>query len=217
MKIRSKICGIREPADLKAISSMYPDYLGFIFYDRSKRFMKETLSASDLAAVSDMIAKVGVFVNEEISIVKELVDEYGLDAVQIHGDEAPDYMLQLRAVLPDQILILKAFGIDPSFDWLSLNDYQDCCDVFLFDTKTANYGGSGRRFDIKLLSGYQLDKPVMMSGGIGIEDIADILTETGFRLWGIDMNSQLETAPGKKDLQLVERALKTIKHYEHRE
>jgi len=214
MKVRSKICGLKYPDNLKSVSALLPDYLGFIFYPKSKRYMRESLRPADLASVPSTIMKTGVFVNESPDIVLEIVSCYGLNAIQLHGDEKPEYLVELRSELPGSIKLIKAFGIDDSFDWESLNDYQECCDVFLFDTKTPNYGGSGKRFDTNLLAEYRSSKPVMMSGGIGIDELPEVLGIPNIDLWGIDMNSKLEIEPGKKNVALVGEALKTIREYE---
>ncbi|MCP4121570.1 MAG: phosphoribosylanthranilate isomerase [Bacteroidetes bacterium] len=214
MKVRAKICGLKYPDNLKNVSALLPDYLGFIFYPKSKRYMRDSLSPADLAAVPSTIMKTGVFVNESPGKVLEMVSSYGLNALQLHGDENPEYLVKLRSELPESIKLIKAFGIDDSIDWGSLNDYQECCDVFLFDTKTPNYGGSGKRFDAKLLAEYRSSKPVMMSGGIGIDELREVLGIRNIDLWGIDMNSKLEIEPGKKNVALVGEALKTIREYE---
>jgi phosphoribosylanthranilate isomerase len=173
--------------------------------------MAESLTPADLRAIPASIQKVGVFVNERRDQIAARVDSYHLEAVQLHGDETGDSLRQLRSVLPEATLLIKAFGMNRSFDFTVLNDYQDCCDFFLFDTKTANYGGSGRRFDLDLLDSYQLSTPLFISGGIGSEDIGDILGRSNRSVQVIDLNSRLESRPGLKDVKQVAQAIRAVR------
>ena len=209
--MKVKICGIKYPENLGDIIRLEPDMLGFIFYEASRRCMRLTIAPSDLLGISDHIVKTGVFVNEDHSSLMQLVRDYRLDAIQLHGDDTVDAIRSLKAQLPVACMVIKAFGVDPDFDWTILKDYQDCCDVFLFDTKTPNYGGSGRQFDHKALKNYDLTTPFLLSGGIGPDELDAVLSLEINTMAGIDLNSKLETKTGWKDVDLVRRVIQKIR------
>lgn len=213
-RLRTKICGVTRPGDLVALSALGPDYLGFIFYAGSVRCMLHSLSPGDLSAVPGSIRKTGVFVNEPKEAVAGFVARFGLDAVQLHGSEPPALVERLRRILDPQVQIIKAFGVDAGFDALVLNDYKQSCDLFLFDTKTPNYGGSGRRFDWNILAGAGAGVPFFLSGGIGCEELPEVLALDLPGLYGVDMNSRLEISPGVKDIQKAATALAMIGNHE---
>lgn len=200
MDVKLKICGMKEPANILEIVGLQPDYLGFIFYKPSKRYIDGLLPSfvKDLPAG---IKKTGVFVNEELIKVAELATLYGLNAVQLHGAESAAYCEELRKLLDDYgIEIIKAFGIDRDFDFTVLDTYEDKVDYFLFDTQTPQHGGSGKTFDWALLNGYTLAKPYFLSGGIGPDNITELHKIKDLRLFAIDINSKFEIAPGLKDI-----------------
>jgi len=214
--MKVKICGIKFEENLKEVSSLRPDYLGFIFYPKSPRFMVETLSPSILSLIPESIIKTGVFVNAELEFVNSKVKQYGLKAVQIHGEERPEYLKELRTILGKGFQIIKAFGIDRNFDFGLLETYTPWVDLFLFDTKSPLKGGTGLLFDWNILKDYHENKPFFLSGGIGIEELKEIESwETGIpsyqKLYGLDLNSKLEISPGLKDVAKVENAIQLIK------
>jgi phosphoribosylanthranilate isomerase len=216
MKI--KICGIKYLDNLQAIQAMQPDYLGFIFYNKSPRYMGYDLLPSELTNVSPNIKKTGVFVNESIEKVIEMVELYALNAIQLHGDETVSYLKELLENLNvngngASVEIIKAFGVDEHFDFNKLNDYKQYCNYFLFDTKTPNYGGSGKKFQWNLLEQYQLEVPIFLSGGIDVEDLSDILNMNHPKIVAVDLNSKLEIEPGRKDLVKVKEAIESVKNY----
>lgn len=208
---------MRFKTDLKSFEETgfpLPDYLGLIFYPRSVRFMGEELKPSDLANIPAFVRKTGVFVNATNDSIVEKVQAFNLDAVQLHGDEPAAQLDELSGLLPDHVQVIKAFGIDESFDWKSLKDYQDYVDLFLFDTKSPNYGGTGKVFDHELLKGYSLQRPIVLSGGISLENLDDILAMEDDRISVIDMNSKLEEVPAKKNMSLVAEAIQKVRNYE---
>jgi phosphoribosylanthranilate isomerase len=196
MKI--KICGMKFPNNINEIGALQPDYMGFIFYPKSKRFVGENFSSKSINSLPKSIKKVGVFVNESVAIVLEKATKYKLDAVQLHGNES---VANCKFLKENNIEIIKAFSIDASFDFEILKAYESVCDYFLFDTKTPDYGGSGQVFDWKLLEKYTLQKPFFLSGGLNFEVIEKIKNLNYPMLVGLDFNSQLENDDFSKNIQ----------------
>jgi phosphoribosylanthranilate isomerase len=198
--IKLKVCGMRDPQNIYDVAALNPDYMGFIFYERSKRFIR-TINLSELSPLPENIAKVGVFVNHDIIAVVQKAKMYDLNLIQLHGQESADYVAALKQqFLGTNTQLMKAFGIDDQFDFRDLEPYMDVVDYFLFDTQTPDHGGSGKIFDWTLLQNYTLDKPYFLSGGIGLESIDAIKALTDKRLYAVDVNSRFETVPGRKDI-----------------
>jgi phosphoribosylanthranilate isomerase len=195
MKI--KICGLKFPENIAAIQELNPDIMGFIFYAPSKRYMADSLNVDELMAIPAHIYKVGVFVDETHENIMKCIVEYGLNMAQLHGAENPEFCAAIRKHVP----VLKAFGVDVSFDFEVLKNYQNHVDYFLFDRKSELHGGSGLRFDWSKLNEYDLDVPFLLSGGIGPESLDDLLQFEHPRCAGIDLNSRFEIEPGLKDIE----------------
>jgi phosphoribosylanthranilate isomerase len=193
-----KICGLKDPVNIAAVAELQPDYMGFIFFTGSKRYA-DNLSAEVLESIPQSVVKTGVFVNEQLHQVQEIVLKYKLQAVQLHGDECPNYCKALKKLNPS-VKLIKAFGVSESFDFESLSPYQTIVDFFLFDTQTAAYGGSGKLFDWSLLKEYTLKVPYFLSGGIGLENIEELQQLNDNYLYAIDVNSKFEYFPGLKDV-----------------
>jgi phosphoribosylanthranilate isomerase len=204
MKI--KICGLRDKENIEQIASVHFDYMGFIFYPKSKRFVGEDFVMPN---VGDTIKKVGVFVNAEPYYILENVKKYNLNAIQLHGDESPEYIEELKKTLPDDVSIIKAFGVNEDFDFTQLKPYESICNYFLFDTKTKDYGGSGHQFNWDVLNNYNNVLPYFLSGGIGIHDI-DTIKNSTLKPFAIDVNSKFELEPGLKDIELIKRLKQLI-------
>ena len=203
MKI--KICGMREAANITAVAGLNPDYLGYIFYKKSPRYAGGEEFCENLSLAAGSAVKTAVFVDEEISEICRIQQLYHFGAVQLHGNESPGFCAGLRALLPEGVQIFKAFGMKAGFDFTALDAFQPHIDFFLFDTSTAQKGGSGITFDWALLQDYHLLTPYWLSGGMGIAEIARAL-ETGHladTLYGFDLNSKLELKPGEKDVSKV--------------
>ena len=189
---------MREAANILAVANFQPDLLGFIFYDKSPRFVGKTLSADVLRGLPDTIGKVGVFVDAPLPELLATATRYGLDYVQLHGHETPAYC---RAVHAQGLQIIKAFSVDEQFDFSILAEYKASCDLFLFDTKGAHRGGNGQTFDWRVLTHYHGPTPFLLSGGLGPANAAELLHFQHPQLAGYDFNSLLETAPGLKDAE----------------
>ena len=196
--MKLKVCGMQETENIAALASLQPDYMGFIFWEPSKRYC--TTVPTD---IPKHIKKVGVFVDETTKQIKEKVKLFGLDSVQLHGDESP----RQCAALLNLCEVIKAFRIGPDFDFKTLTPYQDHCTYFLFDTQGPLPGGNGTAFDWKLLAGYTLDTPFFLSGGIGlghVEAIAEI-RKRNLPIHALDINSQFESKPGVKKIEKIEK------------
>ena len=206
MKI--KICGMKFAENISQVGALQPDFMGFIFYSKSKRFVGDDFSSSSIQHVPKSIQKVGVFVNESPESIVEKVKKFDLDIVQLHGNES---VADCRFLKEKNITIMKAFSIDENFDFDILKAYEPVCDYFLFDTKTPTYGGSGKTFDWKLLDNYKLEKPFFLSGGLNLESIEKVKKLNYPMLVGLDFNSQLEDEDFKKDIQKVTEVIRQAK------
>jgi phosphoribosylanthranilate isomerase len=209
MKI--KICGLKNQENILSLSKLELDMMGFIFYAESLRFVGEEFDHSLLQTLSPAIEKVGVFVDEKIEIVLDKVHKFGLNKVQLHGNESAEYCNKLKA---KNISIIKAFNLDKEFGFEKLKYYQNDCDYFLFDAKGNNQGGNGITFDWEILNNYELDTPFLLGGGICLENIEYALKLSHPRLKGFDMNSKIEIAPGLKSFDRAEKMINKIRNYE---
>ena len=195
---------------LAAVAALQPDFLGFIFYPKSNRYVGQELNADSLKNLPPSIKKVGVFVDAEYEDIMEMVEKYELDMVQLHGNESPE----LCAELSEDTEVIKVFSIGKdtvSIDKL-IAPYDNVCDYYLFDTAVkGNKGGTGEKFDWKKLAGAKIEKPFFLSGGIGPDDGAIIKKFKHPDFFGIDVNSKFEKEPGVKDMGLVLGFIKNMK------
>ena len=198
MKI--KICGMKFAENISQVGALQPDFMGFIFYSNSKRFLGDDFSVDLIQNLPKLIKKVGVFVNESPESIVEKVKRFDLDIVQLHGNES---VADCEFLKENNIEIIKVFSIDENFDFNIVKSYELVCDYFLFDTKTPTYGGSGKTFDWKLLDNFKLEKPFFLSGGLNSESIEKIKKLNYPMLVGLDFNSQLEDKYFKKNISIV--------------
>jgi phosphoribosylanthranilate isomerase len=212
--MKLKVCGMRDADNLKDIAALGPDYIGFIFYDQSPRFVGDTLDETLVKSLPRSIRKVGVFVNASPDYILRMVKKYDFQYVQLHGTETPEFCRSLRN---RGINIIKAFRIDDSFNFSMLNNFKAQCDFFLFDAKGDQPGGNGVTFDWNILSRYDNEKPFFISGGIGLSNVDQVNLLKGFKLYGVDVNSQVETAPGVKDVAKVKEILSYLRPIEEEE
>jgi phosphoribosylanthranilate isomerase len=206
MNLKLKVCGMRDSKNLQELEALKPDYLGLIFYERSSRYVKDQIPPT-----AEGIKRTGVFVNTSTDDILKKQQEYKLSAIQLHGDESPEFCKELKMSLPKDVEVIKVFSVGDDFDLKELEPYGNVVDLFLFDTKGKKRGGNGTRFDWELLKNYDSEVPFFLSGGIGLEEIPAIkeLYE-GFKKWqkqqlfyGIDVNSRFETAPAHKDINKI--------------
>ena len=199
-ELKIKVCGMRDPENISGVVAGLPDYLGFIFYPKSKRFVGFEASPEILSVVPDSVKKVGVFIDEARETVFRIVKIWGLDVVQLHGNETPEYCRQIQN---SGITVFKAYSVDESFDFTILETYSEVCDYFLFDTKGQLPGGTGQKFNWDLLEKYTGNVPFFLSGGIGPDDLEVLRNFEHPRWHGIDINSGFEIRPALKDVQKV--------------
>ncbi|MCD8194433.1 MAG: phosphoribosylanthranilate isomerase, partial [Tannerellaceae bacterium] len=213
-----KVCGMREPENIREIATLDINWIGLIFYARSPRAINNsdwttshtTLLEETLSLLPGLpVKKVGVFVNATEEQVQEAAARYQLDYIQLHGNESPGFChtLQKRGYR-----IIKVFSIASAADLANTGAYEGYADYFLFDTKCSGYGGSGKCFDWSVLTGYTGETPFLLSGGINPESAAAICSFEHPRFAGIDLNSGFETAPGKKDAASLSLFLEQLKN-----
>lgn len=190
-----KVCGMSDPENIGLLEELKPDFMGFIFYPKSPRFVGEGFQMPELT-----IPKVGVFVKEPLKNVLNLVEKHGLDYVQLHSDESPEYCAELKQ---KGIKILKAFAVDSEFDFEQLQGFEEVVDYFLFDTKGDGYGGHGTSFDWKILERYMLQVPFFVAGGVSNDNVTELLELEHPMFFGVDVNSKYEISPGLKDIEAL--------------
>lgn len=194
-----KVCGLKDPEQV-AIISKQVDFIGFIFYPKSKRYIDHSLPS--LGA-----RKTGIFVNERPQIVLKTARLEKLDAIQLHGDEPPEECAEIHG----QLKVIKAFGIHDGFDFDLLNAYKNHVDYFLFDTQSSLKGGTGIQFNWDILAKYTGETPFFLSGGISPNSIEAIRNFHHKSFAGIDLNSRFEIEPGKKDIEILNTFLNEIR------
>lgn len=200
-KPKIKVCGLTQASQSEALEDLRIDYLGFIFYRQSPRYVLKHLTPEQIARFSQS-RKVGVFVNEAIKTITEMTKTAGLNAIQLHGDEPPEDLLRLRNALKDDVEIIKVVRVgnqNPDALQSVLDKQTDYASYFLFDTDSTAFGGTGRSFDWDILNRLTIKKPYFLSGGISAENLSGIQNLKD-QPYALDINSKFETAPGLKDL-----------------
>jgi phosphoribosylanthranilate isomerase len=204
-KIKIKVCGMRDSNNIAQVTALGPDYMGFIFYGPSPRFVGPDFKLFDKASAT--IVRVGVFVNasnDEIMTQSKIV---GFDHVQLHGNETVKQAGELK---DSGFTVIKVFSVDDDFDFAVTKPFIPMVDFFLFDTKGKFYGGNARTFNWKALNRYDQGVPFFLSGGISPENVDDISCLDGMNLYALDVNSGVEVAPGLKDLKKLETIFETV-------
>lgn len=190
------------------VAALQPDYLGFIFYEKSPRNFDVNIPEIDTS-----IKKVGVLVDEKIEVIVNLIEKYQLDAIQLHGHESPEACKLLKATGRE---IIKVFSIKDEFDFSVLKPYEDVVDYFLFDTKGKHPGGNGYTFDWNVLNNYSSTKPYFLSGGIGLDEIENLKafkeSSASKFCYAIDVNSKFEIEPGLKNIEELEKFKNELQH-----
>ena len=202
--MRLKVCGMRELENISALSELDPNYMGFIFWSESSRFVDKKTPPLD-----KKIIKTGVFVDATFDYILTKIKDHQLDAVKLHGQESCSYC---KVIKDYGLKVIKSFSITNTFDFNTLEDYENSCDYYLFDTKGKLPGGNGFTFDWKILNEYPSQKPFFLSGGIGVDNLNEIkkLVKTKLPIHAIDVNSKFETAPGNKNIELLKKFKKEI-------
>lgn len=204
---------MKYPENIQAVADLLPDYLGFIFYPKSKRFvLDEHKDAFNSFMYDDnlRVQKVAVFVNESLKNIIRIATDYNIQIIQLHGDESSEFCEELQLL---GFQVIKAFGVDADFSFASLDEYESVCDFFLFDTKTSDYGGTGQHFNWDLLSNYHLQKPFFLSGGLTINDLPKLKSLANqLPIHALDFNSKLEISPAMKDIEQCQLLINAIRN-----
>ena len=199
--LKLKVCGMREEANIQALSELKPDFIGFIFHEKSSRNVTHTISIT----IPEDISKVGVFVNKPIEFITEKITDFDLDYIQLHGNESPEFCSELKN---NGLKIIKAFNISETFDFTTLKSYESFCEYFLFDAFGKKAGGNGIVFNWELINNYKGEISFLLSGGINDSMVDTIKNFNHPKFVGIDINSGFETAPAIKNI-------KNIKAFKH--
>ena len=197
-----KVCGITEMKQLQQLDGLNIDFAGLIFYKESPRYIADKLSKKEVKGADFDLKKVGVFVNPEMIDVLDAIDDYGLDVVQLHGDESAEMCEDLSS----EVEVIKAFRVTDGTDIDEMvADYDAVCDYYLFDTGglKETLGGTGKQFDWNILTKAKIEKPFFLSGGIGPDDAFKVKAFKHLDFFGVDINSRFETAPGVKDMAKI--------------
>ena len=197
-----KVCGMRDAANIRQLEALGIDWMGMIFWPKSKRYV-----SMPPVYLPQHVRKVGVFVDASLDAIRQHVEDYQLDIVQLHGQESPDMLKVLKP-----LTLIKAFNIATPEDLQKTEPYEGLADYFLFDTKGKSVGGNGEKFDWSVLDNYQGKTPFLLSGGIGSEDAEVVKTFHQPKCISIDLNSRFETEPGLKDITKLKQFLEAIRY-----
>lgn len=235
--MRLKVCGMKYQDNIKAVAALQPDYLGFIFYEKSARYFQD-----DIPEILQTIKKVGVFVDAEFQEVINTIKKHKLNVAQLHGTESPEYCIKLKRHYKEKydeiilskktdchdfspkyrndkkIEIIKVFSIKDQFNFDDLKPYESVCDYYLFDTKGKLPGGNGYTFNWNILKNYPSTKPYFLSGGIGLNEIENIKSfiksDASKYCCSIDVNSKFEIEPGLKNIEILKEFKSELCHFE---
>ena len=208
--MKLKVCGITKLEQLQQLDELHIDYAGLIFYDQSRRCVINKLEVRDVKQLPLSLKKVGVFVNASEAEIMSRVENFGLDIVQLHGDETPGFCNHIS----NHVTVIKAFRItqtnEQNIDWM-IKPYEEYCDYYLFDTNRKNaYGGTGEKFDWHILTKNKINKPFFLSGGIGLKDVDKLRAFEHPFLYAVDVNSRVEIAEGIKDIESIKELVKGL-------
>ena len=201
--MKVKVCGMTQADNIRQVEALGVDMMGFIFYAKSPRCLRQMPAYMPIHA-----QRVGVFVNERIENIAICAERYGLDYIQLHGDESPEQCHDLRL---QGLELIKAFPMATADDLCAVEAYEGLCRYYLFDTKTPQRGGSGSSFDWNLLQQYQGTTPFLLSGGIHPNSYHELNAFHHPQWAGIDLNSRFETAPGVKDPESISTLMEHLK------
>ena len=207
-EIKIKVCGMRDAENIQRVASLSPDYLGFIFYSKSPRFV-----GNDFKIPADLhpgIQRVGVFVNESTQFIRAKAKSAGFTVVQLHGNESPD---QAAALKDSGLNIIKVFSVGDDFNFTVTKPYEKSSDYFLFDTKGKLYGGNAKTFNWNILNQYDQEVPFFLSGGLSPENLEGIKDLHHMNIHALDLNSGVEISPGLKDPIKIQQTQQLTHHF----
>ena len=215
--IKLKVCGLTKLDQIVEFVQMNIDFLGFIFYEKSPRYVLNALTLNEIKSIQHR-GKVGVFVNENIPTILEISEKAGLNYIQLHGDENEDFIIELRQNLKEELKIIKVFRIpiviprneESQRFFTSLLAVQNDIDYVLFDTDSKSFGGTGKTFDWQILNELEINIPYFLSGGISEENIENI-KQLELQPFALDINSKVEIEPGNKNINKI-KIVKNLLH-----
>lgn len=197
--MKLKVCGMKYQDNITEVAALQPDFLGFIFHEKSPRNFEETIPE-----LPSMIKKVGVFVDEKIEFISRQIEKHHLSVIQLHGHESPKMCKLLKST---NVKVIKVFSIKDTFDFSVLAPYEEVCDFYLFDTKGKLPGGNGYTFNWNVLKKYPSLKPFFLSGGIGLDQIENLKeflnSDASEHCYAIDVNSRFEIDAGLKNIEKI--------------
>jgi len=207
--IKLKVCGLTKLDQIVELVQMNIDFLGFIFYEKSPRYVLNALTLNEIKSIQHR-GKVGVFVNENIPTILEISEKAGLNYIQLHGDETDFFISELKEKLNQEIKIIKVFRIpiviprneESQRFFTSLLAVQNDIDYVLFDTDSKSFGGTGKTFDWQILNELEINIPYFLSGGISEENIENI-KQLELQPFALDINSKVEIEPGNKNINKI--------------
>ena len=222
--MKLKVCGLTKMDQIQELVSLNIDFLGFIFYDRSPRFVLNHLSLEEISEINHQ-GKVGVFVNETVEKIVEISEKSNLNFIQLHGDEDEEFIKRLRQMLNENTKIIKVIRIgDDKTNFeneikkmsnltrgeAELSEAKSQISNLLFDTDSKAFGGTGKTFDWQILNEIEIPIPYFLSGGISLENIHQLSTINQQPL-ALDINSKFETEPGIKNLEKIKNFTQIVK------
>ena len=206
---------------------MNTDFLGFIFYEKSPRFVLNHLSLEEISEINHQ-GKVGVFVNETVEKIAEITEKAKLNFIQLHGDEDEEFVKKLRLSLSKNIKIIKVIRIGNDFEKFKneiskISNLKSQISNLLFDTDSKAFGGTGKTFDWQILNEIEIPIPYFLSGGISLENIKNLQNFVKVNMsenktltklntpFALDINSKFEIEPGIKDIEKIKNFTQIVK------
>jgi phosphoribosylanthranilate isomerase len=206
--MKLKVCGLTKINQIQELISLNTNFLGFIFYEKSPRFVLNHLSLDEISEINHQ-GKVGVFVNETVEKLTEISEKSNLNFIQLHGDEDEEFIKRLRQMLNENTKIIKVIRIGDDKknfenEIKKMSNLKSQISNLLFDTDSKAFGGTGKTFDWQILNEIEIPIPYFLSGGISLENIHQLSTINHQPL-AIDINSKFEIEPGNKNLEKIKK------------
>lgn len=199
---------MRDPENILEVASLSPDYMGFIFFPESPRYVGKDFAAPP--SLPSNIIRTGVFVNAERAQIMTEVKRSELSAIQLHGHEPVELVKQLKA---EGLTVIKVFHLNEAFDFSALSAFREFVDYFMFDTKGKLFGGNAFPFDWAKLKEYDQEVPFFLSGGLSPENVDGLSVIDGLNIYAIDLNSGVEIRPGIKNPDSIRRVKEKVLSY----
>ena len=211
--MKFKVCGLTDLEQVHQLEMSGVDFAGFIFYPKSTRYVYAKMDCDELKNIAGSIKKVGVFVNAPQEEILKTVYDCGIHIIQLHGDETPKFCENIS----NYVTVIKAFRLGDEYNLENrIKPFEEVCDMYLFDTAGAGYGGNGTKFNWEVLKDLNINKPFFLSGGIqpGDEEAIEKFRSYAVAkdLFAIDVNSGFEVSPGMKDVNKVRNFIKNLRN-----